>query len=151
MILPADGHPVATLVQPDGRIVLVSAHPEPDFVVRRLLQDGTPDRSFDGDGTAVADLGATEHAHGAVLQPDGSIVVVGTSAAGLDRSTAARAATGSTAAATATAAGEAPGATARAGASAERPARRARALSALARRWPLSAAACRRSRRSPRR
>jgi hypothetical protein len=58
-VLPYDGHPVVTLAQPDGRIVLVSSHPDADFVVRRLTAEGKPDRSFGGDGTAVADFGGT--------------------------------------------------------------------------------------------
>jgi len=83
-VLAEDGHPEATLVQPDGRIVIASGYPATDFVVRRLLADGSPDRSFDGDGTAIADLGALEEVYGAALHPDGSIIVVGRSAAGID-------------------------------------------------------------------
>ena len=51
-VLAGNGMPEATLVQPDGRIVVVSGFPEADIVVRRLMPDGKPDRSFDGDGTA---------------------------------------------------------------------------------------------------
>jgi uncharacterized delta-60 repeat protein len=79
VILPFNGHPEATLVQPDGKIVLVGSYPGSDFTVRRLNPDGSLDNSFDGDGTAVADLGADDQAHAAALQPDGGIVVAGTS------------------------------------------------------------------------
>jgi len=91
-VLAANGHAEATLVQPDGRIVVVSGHPAPDFVLRRLMPNGEPDPGFDGDGTAIADLGGTDHPHAAALQPDGSIVAVGnsTGADGVDRAVVAR-------------------------------------------------------------
>ena len=85
LILPVNGHPEATLVQPDGKIVLVGSYPGNDFTVRRLTADGSVDRGFDGDGTAVADLGADDQAYSAVLQPDGKILVAGTSTAGSTR------------------------------------------------------------------
>lgn len=79
LILPYNVHPEATLVQPDGKIVLVGSYPGTDFTVRRLNPDGSIDKSFDGDGTAIADLGANDQAYAAALQPDGGIVVAGTS------------------------------------------------------------------------
>src|SRR5687768_5281693 len=75
LILPYNVHPEATLVQPDGKIVLVGSYPGTDFTVRRLNPDGSIDKSFDGDGTAIADLGANDQAYAAALQPDGGIVV----------------------------------------------------------------------------
>ena len=90
-VLAENGNPEATLVQPDGRIVVVSSYPATDIVVRRLMPDGSPDRSFDGDGTAVADLGGTEQTFAATLQSDGAIVVAGTSSVGVtDRGAVAR-------------------------------------------------------------
>ena len=79
LILPYNVHPEATLVQPDGKIVFVGSYPGTDFTVRRLNPDGSIDKSFDGDGTAIADLGADDQAYAAALQPDGGIVVAGTS------------------------------------------------------------------------
>ncbi len=79
LILPYNMHPEATLVQPDGKIVFVGSYPGTDFTVRRLNPDGSIDKSFDGDGTAIADLGADDQAYAAALQPDGGIVVAGTS------------------------------------------------------------------------
>ena len=79
LVLPYNVHPEATLVQPDGKIVFVGSYPGTDFTVRRLNADGSIDKSFDGDGTAIADLGANDQAYAAALQPDGGIVVAGTS------------------------------------------------------------------------
>jgi uncharacterized delta-60 repeat protein len=79
LILPFDGQPEATLVQPDGKIVIAGSYPSSNFTVRRLNSDGSLDKSFDGDGTAVADLGADDQAFAAALQPDGKIVVAGRS------------------------------------------------------------------------
>jgi uncharacterized delta-60 repeat protein len=68
------------LAQPDGKILVVgNGGPEGDFVVTRLLSDGSYDRSFDGDGTAYVDFGGKDQANAAALQPDGSIVIAGES------------------------------------------------------------------------
>jgi uncharacterized delta-60 repeat protein len=49
-----------------------------DVVLARLLTDGTLDPSFNGDGLALTDLGgADDRANALTLQPDGKIVVVG--------------------------------------------------------------------------
>jgi uncharacterized delta-60 repeat protein len=48
------------------------------MTVTRLNANGSPDTTLDGDGTATIDFGSTEDlANGAVLQPDGKIVVAG--------------------------------------------------------------------------
>jgi uncharacterized delta-60 repeat protein len=69
------------LVQPDGKIVLLGTRPGPeeewDILVARLMPDGTPDPSFDGDGQALIDLGDYELLSAADLQSDGSIVIAG--------------------------------------------------------------------------
>jgi uncharacterized delta-60 repeat protein len=66
------------LVQPDGKIIVVgNGGPANDFVITRLLADGSHDRSFDGDGTAIVDFGGQDQANAATLQPDGRIVVAG--------------------------------------------------------------------------
>jgi uncharacterized delta-60 repeat protein len=77
-LLAGDDTPVELLAQPDGKLVIVSFDTGFDFVVRRLNPDGSPDRSFGGDGTAGADFGGEERARGGALQPDGKILVVGT-------------------------------------------------------------------------
>lgn len=77
-------------VQPDGRIVLVgsrdtgSADGTRDFMVIRLLGDGTLDESFSGNGYAFANFAlpgplvrSVDEAYAVALQPDGGIVVAG--------------------------------------------------------------------------
>jgi uncharacterized delta-60 repeat protein len=68
----------AVLVQPDGKIVVAGAgNAKADFAVTRLNSDGSYDSTFDGDGIAAADFGATDIGYAAALQPDGKIVVAG--------------------------------------------------------------------------
>jgi uncharacterized delta-60 repeat protein len=85
LMLPGGGVARAVLVQPDSKIV-VTGNPAVSEVitVTRLNPNGSPDTTFDGDGTATIDFGAGgEPASGAVLQPDGKIVVVGSALAGV--------------------------------------------------------------------
>jgi uncharacterized delta-60 repeat protein len=83
-VLGLNGNDVArgVAVQPNGKIVVVgeSGGGTNQFVVIRLNTDGSLDNSFHFDGyAAVADFGIeSEQAKGVVIQPDGSIVVVGT-------------------------------------------------------------------------
>ncbi|HET7856269.1 MAG TPA: hypothetical protein VFL41_07410 [Gaiellaceae bacterium] len=72
------------LVQPDGKIVTVSAHhhyrPFHDFtlfLVARYLPDGRQDRTFSGDGTAEIGLRAGQYPRAALLQRDAKILVAG--------------------------------------------------------------------------
>ncbi|WP_432190194.1 calcium-binding protein [Streptomyces sp. Tue6028] len=67
-------------VQPDGKIVSVGSS-DGDFAVTRRNADGTPDTGFSGDGKVTTDInnGQYDEAHGVAVQPDGKIVVVGTS------------------------------------------------------------------------
>jgi uncharacterized delta-60 repeat protein len=64
------------VVQPDGRIVVVSSHTvnnNPDFAVTRLKPDGSPD----GTSFADADFGGQDTPNAVSLQPNGKIVVAG--------------------------------------------------------------------------
>ena len=74
------------LVQPDGKIVLAGygRSPKTDFVVTRINPDGSPDGSFDGDGTSGADFGDFDQGFAAALQPDGKILVAGRTYANFD-------------------------------------------------------------------
>lgn len=73
-------------VQPDGRILvagiardLVNLPANDDFAVARFEADGTLDTGFGVDGVAFADFaGRVDGADDILIQPDGSIVVVGT-------------------------------------------------------------------------
>ena len=85
LMLPGGGEARAVLVQPDNKIV-VTGNPGLSEVVTvtRLNPDGSPDTTFDGDGTATIDFGPVgEPASSAVLQPDGKIVVAGSAQAGV--------------------------------------------------------------------
>jgi uncharacterized delta-60 repeat protein len=75
----------AVALQRDGRVVTVGvAQPagENDFLVTRSLADGTLDPTFDGDGRFTFNTGASEAASDVTVQPDGRIVVVGSTLAG---------------------------------------------------------------------
>lgn len=85
--LPGTEQPLDVFVQPDGKIVTVAGQNSifssfKGFLVRRVNPDGSMDKSFDGDGTAVATFPTVPvndqvTASGAALQPDGGIVVAG--------------------------------------------------------------------------
>jgi uncharacterized delta-60 repeat protein len=77
--LPGGGGASAVLVQPDRRIVVAgNANGGAMMTVTRLMPNGSPDTTFDGDGTATIDFGSmADLASDAVLQPDGRIVVAG--------------------------------------------------------------------------
>ncbi len=69
--------------QADGKIVVAgyvwSAQSQGDFALARLNDDGTPDISFDGDGKATTVISAgQDRGEGVVIQPDGKIIVAGT-------------------------------------------------------------------------
>ena len=69
----------SALLQPDGKLV-VSGTFQGWFGVVRTDAAGVKDATFSADGIAVTDFGpALDEAGGATLQPDGRIVVVGTS------------------------------------------------------------------------
>jgi len=77
--LPGAGSASAVLVQPDGRIVVAgNSNGNEVMTVTRLQPNGSPDATFDGDGTATIDFGSlSDLASDAVLQADGKIVVAG--------------------------------------------------------------------------
>jgi uncharacterized delta-60 repeat protein len=78
-----DGTGVA--IQQNGRIVVMAnADPNHDFVVTRLNADGSIDSSFGTSGTATVDYGGDEFDGDVVLQPDGNIVLVGSTDVGPD-------------------------------------------------------------------
>jgi uncharacterized delta-60 repeat protein len=66
------------LIQPDGKIVVVGrGGTTNDWVVTRLTPQGLPDPNFDGDGTAVLDLGGDDWASSVALGADGKLVIAG--------------------------------------------------------------------------
>jgi uncharacterized delta-60 repeat protein len=81
--LPGGGGLRAVLVQSDRKIVVAgNAMGSEMMTVTRLMPNGSPDTTFDGDGTAMIDFGSLADLAGdAVLQPDGKIVVTGSTQA----------------------------------------------------------------------
>lgn len=73
----------ALAIQPDGKLVVAGqaqgGSPYLQFGVMRFNADGTPDTSFDGDGSAQTPVGSGGHANDVLVQPDGKIVAVGNS------------------------------------------------------------------------
>lgn len=70
----------AVAVQPDGKIVVIGrVNNSNDVAVVRYSAAGKPDPTFGSGGVVVTSVaGNTDGASGLVLQPDGKIVVVGT-------------------------------------------------------------------------
>jgi uncharacterized delta-60 repeat protein len=67
----------AVVVQPDGKIVVVGGS-HGLCAVARLLPDGSPDMSFDGDGLRTFAFGPdSSGANAVVVQPNGKIVLAG--------------------------------------------------------------------------
>lgn len=77
-----DDNARAVAIQGDGKIVAVghiNVSNNKDFAVVRYKPDGTLDASFGGNGIVTADLYEDDLGLGMVLQPDGKIVVCGSS------------------------------------------------------------------------
>jgi uncharacterized delta-60 repeat protein len=53
-----------------------------DFVTKRLNADGSVDTTFGTGGTSTVDFGGTDQANAMALQPDGKLVLVGTTSTG---------------------------------------------------------------------
>lgn len=69
---------LAIALQQNGRIVVMgTADANSDFVVSRLAPDGSVDSSFGTGGTVGVDFGAVEYDGDVTLQPDGQIVIAG--------------------------------------------------------------------------
>jgi uncharacterized delta-60 repeat protein len=70
-------------IQPDGKIILLGtvnvSDTESDFGVVRLNTDGSLDTTFNQTGKLTIDFGGNDMAGAVALQPNGRIVVVGTS------------------------------------------------------------------------
>ena len=73
---PTDTFPSPTTLAAGGKIVSVTSSLG-KVTVSRMLPDGAPDSTFDGDGKAVIESADYLGAFGVALQPDGKIVVVG--------------------------------------------------------------------------
>ena len=74
---PTSTFPSPTTLAPGGKIVSVTTNLEGKITVSRLLPNGAPDPTFDGDGQAVIESANYFGAYGLAMQSDGKIVVVG--------------------------------------------------------------------------
>ncbi len=63
-------------LQPDGKLV-IGGTAAGDFGVVRLLPNGAPDPSFDGDGLVTSDFGASETGRSVTVLGDGRLVLAG--------------------------------------------------------------------------
>jgi uncharacterized delta-60 repeat protein len=71
----------AAAVQPDGKVVVVgNSTVNSNGVVFRTNADGSRDLSFAGDGAVGIDHGGSEYEQDVAIQPDGKIVIAGTTA-----------------------------------------------------------------------
>ncbi|WP_155981353.1 hypothetical protein [Nocardia sp. BMG111209] len=75
----------AAALQPDGKLIVAGSTRDPErgdeFLLIRYNPDGTPDPSFGQAGIVSTDFGGrAAAAHAVVVQPDGRIVAVGTTA-----------------------------------------------------------------------
>ena len=75
-------HSQGLAIQGDGKILLVNHTAAGDFAVTRLNAAGERDATFGDGGLATVDFGGDDDADAVLLQPDGDILVLGTSAAG---------------------------------------------------------------------
>ena len=83
--LSNDGTFLALALQPDGRILAAGeTFDNEDALVHRFDDKGGVDRTFNGDGKVVLDLGDNEEALALALQRDGRIVVAGKTDGGYD-------------------------------------------------------------------
>jgi uncharacterized delta-60 repeat protein len=81
--LGGDEIALGVAVQTDGKIVFAGATSvNQDVAVWRVNSNGSPDLTFDGDGVRTIDSGGFELGQALAIQPDGKIVVVGSTSIG---------------------------------------------------------------------
>ncbi len=68
----------SVVVQPDGKIV-VAGDSDSNFALVRYNSNGSLDTTLSSNGQLITDLGSYEHGNSIALQPDGKIVVGGSS------------------------------------------------------------------------
>ncbi len=74
----------STVVQADGKIVMVGGASSSDLAVLRLQSDGSLDTSFSGDGKFTAHLGTNSFLYSAAIGADGRVVATGYNVASTD-------------------------------------------------------------------
>ena len=86
LVTMCSGLGIAVTTQPNGKILVTGRadNSDDDLVVVRYLPSGMRDASFGLQGVATWDGGYDDLGRGIAVQPDGRIVVVGTTGNGLD-------------------------------------------------------------------
>jgi uncharacterized delta-60 repeat protein len=72
--------PRTVLIQPDGKIVTcasVANGTSYDVAIFRFNSDGSPDNSFDGDGSTLLNISGNDYVFRLARQPDGKIIAAG--------------------------------------------------------------------------
>jgi uncharacterized delta-60 repeat protein len=77
---PPRGSSLGLALTSDGRIVIASQGESNGLLAARFLGDGSRDPTFSGDGIEVTQVRGGGGAHAVVVQPDGRILIAGTSA-----------------------------------------------------------------------
>jgi uncharacterized delta-60 repeat protein len=75
-----DDDPRCMALQTDGKILVVGSSigdDDSDIVLARYNSDGTLDTGFGDHGKIITDLGGYDSANGVVVQPDGRVIVAG--------------------------------------------------------------------------
>jgi uncharacterized delta-60 repeat protein len=83
----------AMAMQPDGKLVVAGSTTTQsgvgrDFALARYLVNGVLDPTFGIGGKVITDVGDLDIAEALVLQPDGKLIVAGTTRSGVPQSTA---------------------------------------------------------------
>jgi uncharacterized delta-60 repeat protein len=79
----SNNYPNSVIVQPDGKLVVAGSTTATagDFALVRYNTDGSLDTTFDSDGkVSTIIIDSTEQAGAVIIQPDGKLVVAGSSA-----------------------------------------------------------------------
>jgi uncharacterized delta-60 repeat protein len=82
---PFDDQATAIAIQSDNKVVVAGstdANNDSNFAVVRYTAAGALDTSFGGDGIVLTDFGGNDQATALMIQPDGKLVVAGSSDAG---------------------------------------------------------------------
>jgi uncharacterized delta-60 repeat protein len=83
-----DDEAYAVTVQSDGKIVVAGfslRSVDYDITLLRLKTNGTLDSSFGTNGVVLKDLGSDDYANNVAIQPDGKIVICGSTSNGTDQ------------------------------------------------------------------
>src|SRR5262245_41722169 len=76
---PTDTYPTPTALLPGGKVLLLTTASD-KVTLSRLLPNGAPDPTFDGDGQAIIQSPFPLRGYALAVAPDGKIIVAGSMA-----------------------------------------------------------------------